>query len=67
MDDTGNVAQPDGAAELNNAEDYSVWLRGKVERSVAGVLSGKSRLYSLDEVRSLVADLQRRHRAECER
>jgi hypothetical protein len=54
---TLRARRPDRAVALKEAAEYASWLKAKVERSVARVASGESRLYSLEEARSRVAEL----------
>lgn len=55
---TLRAPRPDRAVALKVAGEYAVWLKAKVDGSMAEVASGESRLYSLDEVRSHVAALR---------
>ena len=54
---TLRAPRPDRAVALKEAADYSAWLKAKVETSTTRVVSGESRLYSLDEARSRVEEL----------
>jgi hypothetical protein len=42
---------------LKETAEYASWLKAKVEKSAARVASGESRLYSIDEAKSRVAEL----------
>lgn len=54
---TLRAPRPDRAAALKETAEYASWLKAKVQKSMDRVASGESRLYSLDEARSRVADL----------
>lgn len=54
---TLRAPRPDRAVALKEAAEYASWLKAKVEKSMARVASGESRLYSLAETKSRVAEL----------
>jgi hypothetical protein len=54
---TLRAPRPDRALALKETAEYADWLKAKVEKSMARVASGESRLYPLDEARSRVAEL----------
>lgn len=54
---TLRAPRPDRALALKETAEYADWLKAKVEKSVTRVASGESKLHSLDEARSRVAEL----------
>lgn len=54
---TLRAPRPDRAVVLKETAEYASWLKAKVEKSAARVASGESRLYSIDEAKSRVAEL----------
>ena len=54
---TLRAPRPDRAVALREMAEYGDWLKAKVETSMARVASGESKLHSLDEARSRVAEM----------
>jgi hypothetical protein len=57
MNDVIKARLNDGPAASKETNGYAAWLKAKVQRSIASVEAGESRLYSLDEARARVEDI----------